>query len=269
MALFSLKNDAANCASFTYNAQRYRYGWQWHVGREVLNAVTLQAHLNNQRNNALKELARLILAQGDHNVNENTNPTYTQPNQRQDDFIQTDTVQHVREHMFDHGHMGWYPFCVPYNNSGACVQTDPKSSSRGIFNIDNVILRRIVSNNCRSWILCGAASNPPRLRGYNIDSDQTGKGSLFDTANNIIKALFFGNITVNKVEKIEVDEFENPIDNSFAIDVTYNDPIGGLNQPIGIKKNGRDGTNDVRIVVGIRDGRISLVSIFPLDKKRP
>lgn len=296
MALFSLKNDAANCASFSCNARQYSYNGRWNTNGQPLDAAILRAHLNNQGNNALKELARLILAQGGYqrrgNI-QNNNIDYIIPpqlqlqqllEQRQQlqlldllqqlllpqpqpqlpslDQVKTDltntlTVRYVRQHMFDHGHMGWYPFCMPYDSidPNTCVQVDLIHSPRGLFNIDNAISQRITRGQ-------------RRFRGYNIDPIRRRDGSLFKTANNIIQNLFFENITFLGCGKIRsvVDGTEQ-----FAIDVVYNGPdIPGLeqNQSIGIdiSNNGyqQQLTNNVRIIVGVKNGYISLVSIFPV-----
>lgn len=144
-----MENDVANCASFRCNARQYSYNSynrRWNTGGRPLDAAILRAHLNNQGNNALKELARLILAQGganipNHNIPNNHNidyiilpqlqlqqlleqrqqlqllqqllPLQPQPqplNQMMLDLTNTSTVRYTRQHMFNHGHMGYYPF---------------------------------------------------------------------------------------------------------------------------------------------------------------
>lgn len=147
-------------------------------------------------------------------------------------------------------------FCIPYYNDWRADVLI--RSPRGVFNIDNVIPQRIINARLRSV-------------GYNIDPANQLRGviSLLDTANNIIEKFFSENITFLSCGKIRsvVDGTEQ-----FAIDVVYNGPdIPGLeqNQSIGIdiSNNGyqQQLTNNVRIIVGAKNGRIRLVSIFPLD----
>lgn len=222
-----MENDVANCASFRCNARQYSYdsyNRRWNTGGQPLDAAILRAHLNNQGNNALKELARLILAQNrpgynniylNHNVGRNSNidyiispqlqlqqlleqrqqlqllqqllPLQPQPqpqplNQMMLDLTNTSTVRYTRQHMFNHGHMGYYPFCIPYYNDWRADVLI--RSPRGVFNIDNVIPQRIINARLRSV-------------GYNIDPANQLRGviSLLDTANNIIEKFFSENIT--------------------------------------------------------------------------
>lgn len=239
MALFSMENDVANCASFRCNARQYSYnGVGWGTGGQLLDAAILKAHLNNQGNNALKELARLILAQGganipNHNIPNNHNIDYIIPPQlqlqqlleqrQQLQLLQllqqpqqllnqmmgnlTDTVQYVRQHIFNR-HTGRIP-------------------GKGYFNVDvNFIMNDV---------------------------------------DNIIKALFSENITFLSCGEIRIVLHGTE---QFAIDVVYNGPnIPGLqpNQSIGITSNGLLRTNTVRVVVGVRNGRIRLVTIYPPD----
>lgn len=91
---------------------------------------------------------------------------------------------------------------------------------------------------------------------------------IMNDVDNIIKALFSENITF-----LSCGEIRSVVHGTeqFAIDVVYNGPdIPGLeqNQSIGIdiSNNGyqQQLTNNVRVVVGVNNGRIRLVSIFPV-----
>lgn len=267
IALFSLENYAA---SFTFNNNRYSLGYRgWHSYGKDLTAQVLKNYLQTTGSNCLKELTRLILAQDNprHNNPYNDNVNYINQ-QNINDLVNTNTIHDVRRHMFDHGHMGWYPFSWPYdpNDLDIHVHENPRLNPRGIFNIADNVLADVQNNINPRWMRQGnILIRFPQ--GYNISP------LLYNTADNIIKDLFSQNIrNIYQINQIQNLRQNNQIrnlrqNNRFEIDVIYSGPqIHGLTplDPIGFKRNNQE-TDQVRIIVKVEDGLIILVSIFPLD----
>lgn len=239
IVLFSLENYAA---SFTYNGYTYSYQnlkWSKKDNSGNVSELTVQdllQYLKDQKDNVLKKLERLILASG------------------KNDLLEVSTIQAVRKHMFDHGHLGWYPFSCPYVTKKARVQENPELKPRGIFNINNATLKNIVQFNDPRWILLGVKGN---VKGYESNP------SLRDVANNIIKGIF-----LNEIKEpgfiCEAND-EKKYNGLIKIDVTYaGKAIDGLESGnIGLQTNSTP-TNRVRIQVGVKNGRISISTIYPL-----
>lgn len=242
IALFPMENYAS---WVTFGG--YSFNWSWHKGSENLSVDELIEYLSLiPKNNILKELARLILAQDmpkHNNGTKNNGPDYINGSydieykqkgkkiketiNNKDDFVATPTVSYVVNHMFDHGHMGWYPISCPSDPSAVDVQQDPLLKPRGIFNIDNKILNDVLKDmeecffkSVPEWIYLGNVSayndgfKNDMPQGYSIDP----KGNLLDTANNIIKELFSQEVEAN----ISDIRYQNQKKNgTFAINATY------------------------------------------------
>lgn len=209
---------------------------------DILTVDTLHKYLEAQKAGVLEELKRLIfLASG------------------KGDLLNVSTIQAVREHMFDHGHMGWYPFSRPYINKGNRVHENPKLNPRGIFNINDTILQDIslhminyINTNKCKFILLGDEFP----QGYKVNP------SLGNVADKIITQLFSNNIN-NPVFVCEPNDSKN-YNGLIKIDVTYaGEAIEGLNHYIGLQTDSTP-TNRVRIQVGVKNGRISISTIYPL-----
>lgn len=256
IALFSLKNYAA---SFTYNGYTYSYqthltitGWWGEKDGQLqlLTADILSNYLWQQKNEILRELKRLLLAQDNGGIRANNDINK---------FLSLPTVQNVKVHMFDHGHMGWYPFSSPYQqDSKTCVQKDPLSTPRGIFNISHSILADIRDHIDPLWMRQSSVFHK-FSEGYSISQE------LDKTANNIITSLFFKNITQTCVQNPDITE-------SFAIYVIYRkwgQYIPGLQgEKIGLETFLNKTTDKACIVAEVIDGKINLVTIYPLDDRR-
>lgn len=244
IVLFSLENYAA---SFTYNGYTYSYQnlkWSKKDNSGNVSELTVQdllQYLKDQKDNVLKKLERLILTSG------------------KNDLLEVSTIQAVRKHMFDHGHLGWYPFSCPYVTKKARVQENPESKPRGIFNINDTILQDIslhminyINTNKCKFILLGDEFP----QGYKVNP------SLGNVADKIITQLFSNNIN-NPVFVCEPNDSKN-YNGLIKIDVTYaGEAIEGLNHYIGLQTDSTP-TNRVRIQVGVKNGRISISTIYPL-----
>lgn len=231
---------------------------------------------------------------GPHNVVGNNAPAYTIAvkaggvgNNCDDIFLACDTL---KEHMLIHGHLGYFPF----------MKNDKKLSkvetfiARGVFNIPFNIASRITNDQRRLArdIFSPRPLTPIQTRnlrafpyGYNITNDviHLSPNILADTelphmfeidperrgwphypnlnsvANGLINNLLSGNNVVN----VQVNQVTG---NRFTLNVTYNFanriPDVTETQNIGYKMDGTI-TNQIRIVLQVDRGKLSIVTMFP------
>lgn len=178
------------------------------------------------------------------------------------DLLNTLEMLKLVNRMFDHGHMGYYPFSNPYKvDRDTKVCFNPSSEIRGMFNIDRFILKRIsqriskLATGFPDSLLSGCCF----FDGYEIDpAKDDGRITLREVACNIIKTLFSDTISDLTFGIIRT------LQNTFEIDFTYDrDNISGLESFLGMNSYGKV-TDRVRLVVGLSRGDIRLVTLYPI-----
>lgn len=216
---------------------------------DILTVDTLYKYLEAQKAGVLEKLKRLILASGEDKASE------------ENKLLKISTIQAVRKHMFDHGHLGWYPFSCPYVNKRNRVQENSKSNPRGIFNINDTILQNI-----NIYMKKYIEAHPKFIIfGDNFPQGYEVNPSLRDVVDDIITKLFSYNISTPVLVCNPSDK--KGYNGLIKIDVTYvGAQITGLTSGalIGLQTDNTP-TNRVRIQVGVKNGRISISSIYPLD----
>lgn len=247
----------------------------------------------------IRELSRMLLAQipaadgttdGPHNIAENNGVAYVTLDRIADVYK---SCGELKNHLLEHGHLGYFPvFSVIKENSQAKVN---KFVPRGIFNIPFNIASRITNNQLaianrilsQRYLSSNQTHNPGAFpHGYNItrdvihlspnimanselpvmfavDPERRGwpdHPNLESATNGLINSLLSGNNIVN----VQIGRVEGT---RFTLDVTYNfaNRIPGVTetQNIGYKTDGTV-TNTVRIVVQVQNGKISIVTMYPL-----
>lgn len=191
-------------------------------------------------------------------------------------------------HILDHGHLGYFPVYYGSDPNGAIN----KSTVRGIFNINQDVMRRVNQSQIDSYaqfiqfIFRNAdgvlqrnilTKDPGSLHvddmhllpnkfkvGYRIDPWETENKhpNLQDTICELVVRLLTAE---NEIENITIGDVVDA--KKFTIDVTYNyqHGINGV--------TGRDGlgfdlkgniTNKVRIVVEVVKGQVNIVTMYPI-----
>lgn len=237
----------------------------------------------------LKELARMLLAQipiipggVNHNIPANNNTGYMMVQANVNDVYKS--CRELKTHLLTHGHLGYFPiFSVIEENP--LVKAN-KLVPRGIFRVHPNILQRVMNTqqNTLHWVTHGGNGweflnrlpNYLRNLGFCIDPIIPFPAGL---APNIANALNFiiprqpvpaiglnlenftnrminNLLTDNLIQNAVIRDVEN---NRFSIDITYNN----LGNRIGINRNGNP-TNTVKIVIQVKDGIISIVTMYPV-----
>lgn len=299
--MFCLVADV-NSAQVNSADHNYRFGEvhernAWHDGEDILTPQSLKVYLARLPGmNILRELARMLLAQipaaggVNYNVAENNDVAYVTLDRIADVYK---SCGELKKHLLEHGHLGYFPvFSVIKENSQAKVN---KFVPRGIFNIPFNIASRITNNQLtianrilsQRYLSSNQTRSPIAFPyGYNITSDviHLSPNILADTElprmfkidpesrgwpyypnlNSVANGLINHLLSTNHVLNIVVGAVNR---NRFTLDVKYNfpHPMPGVTQTkdIGYKMNGTV-TNTVKIVVQVQNGKISIVTMYPI-----
>lgn len=301
LALSCFVTDVS-CAQVNIGARVYRYGvHRWHAGGIILRTRALRNHLAGLPVvNVLGELARMLLAQippaippalgVNHNVVNNNNAGYAGPHAG--DVHRA--CSELKTHLLEEGHLGYFPMFStrdqnrPFNH----LFKINKIVSRGIFRVrPNIMQRTVLAQrrilnwinaypvNGNDWRFFSYLPNYMRNLGFCVDPCIPLPGGL---PVNIVNALNIiiprqplpvpgGGLNLETFTNQMIDGLltANPANlavgqlqynGNFPIDVTYHHNLGN---PIGINASANP-TNTIRIVVGVFNGVVRVVTMFPI-----
>lgn len=292
-----------NLGNYVYNNIGWNDGGGHKLNTVTLQHHLSSILAGGTRQDCICELSRMLLAQipavvgrgtGPHNVTGNNTPGYTvaakagrHPGRYNCDdiFLACDAL---KEHMLIHGHFGYFPMFSHSDHLGVsnCI------ISKGLFNIDLTIMNRInksqrqIYNDFVRFFIGDTGSfsaypneNYPLNRaindnylhlfpniirnvGFKVDPavSRNEHPNLEDASNNLINQL----LSTAHISNVVIGNVNN---NRFTLDVTYSFPTHIPNttqtNDIGYDLNGNT-TNTVKIVIQVKDGIISIVTMYPV-----
>ena len=290
------------CASINMGNNIYTLqnnGWCGNNDQQ-LNGPTLIAHLQGLGNNLLKEIGRILIAQGgveaqEGNVAQNNGPNYMDNINDAKRTLFANQTNNLHQHLLINGHLGYFPFIKglgdvdvfddgkgPYRKFVKADLLNP----RGMFYINPLIMTRVRNSqlihmaiNYLNHGLSLSNVDPvlaPSL--YGIDPiGEIHQGSLAMYTRNLILNIF----SLNNINNINV-AFQwqllgqvQPADLNqqriIHIDFTVNNPaqiLGFNNNTIGEHFN-QQPTNRIKLIVKIDNGILTIVTMYPISPALP